>query len=49
MEDRSEQYIIPDLKGNQQIISRVAELEQEISQLLNKDVSLIVYLKEANR
>ncbi|MGA9173924.1 MAG: hypothetical protein WBZ33_08130 [Thermoactinomyces sp.] len=46
MEDRSRQYEIPDLRENKQVMNKITELEREISNLINKDVSLIVYAKE---
>jgi hypothetical protein len=47
MEDRSRQYEIPDLRENKQVMNKITELEREISNLINKDVSLIVYAKES--
>jgi hypothetical protein len=46
MEDRSRQYEIPDLRENKQVMNKITELEREISNLINKDVSLIVYAKD---
>jgi hypothetical protein len=46
MEDQSRQYEIPDLRNHRQVMNKITELEKEIADLINKEVSLVVYAKE---